>query len=145
MPAERKVTEQQLREIMRRRLPGPSFESFQAIGKRLGFPHSTIARNYKKELARQEAEEARAATTDARRRAVNDEMGSWVVSWDTHCQTALFHSPQQQLAYYDARRLDNPPQTIWDDNDANKGILMKREERAISGHRHLFRYNVRGN
>jgi hypothetical protein len=32
-----------------------------------------------------------------------------------------FASPEERLAYYETRRLDNPPYSIWDSNDARRG------------------------
>lgn len=59
MAAARKLSEKEIREIVASRAAG---ESFSSIGRRLGYPHSTIINGHERELERQAEELPRKAT-----------------------------------------------------------------------------------
>ena len=145
MAAQPKVTPEQIAAIMRRHAAG---ETYTAIGRELGFPHSTISRSHKKELARLATEKAEADADAAAERTRDENIkaleNGWKMDFDPHAKGPLYPSWEYCQSYWWARKnsaLNGEPyrRASLDYNTVtHRREYLPIEEHALSAGRRLY-------
>lgn len=144
VPAPKKITPAIAAQLMQRRREGAST---RALGREFPFSNQATGKFFKKEDAKPTAEPQRASqqpreAAKARRggkRTSQDPAGSperkpnpadgGPLPAEHQPPRRLFYSSdvpefasaEERLAYYETHRLDDPPYSIWDSNDARRG------------------------
>ena len=142
MAAHPKLTAKEIQEIMASCRAG---ESFSSIGRRLGYPHSTIVRAYRKELAWQ-AEERAEAEAEREWEASRDALwAGWADPFRPGGVGPIYPEPAYCLAYWDNKKNGAAPGRAYgiamlNYNDICRNKLLPIEVAAMKTGRPLYLY-----
>lgn len=131
VPAPKKITPDIAAELLRRRDQGVSA---RALEREFGISNQAIGKFFRKEDAKRAAEleganqPARATPSDGGRPLEQPQPPGRP---SRSGEVPEFASPEERFAYYEGRRLVDPPYSIWDSNDVRHGRLTAAERRQL--------------